>query len=375
MPTVESPPACEDSRLSTGRQRSERDDGTTVSRKAIVIRVVQWLIAVAVAIGLCFAARAALTQWDVERGKLRSQIAELEQEISITTDAIRRDGLQRSKSDLEASVPRLANLRWDRIALASLLYAIGLVPPSFLLRRALVSLGQQPRLSTAIMAQLIGHVGKYVPGKAMVVVLRAGVLSRDHVRPLPATISIFLETFLMMAVGAAVAGLVVLWLPVPFWITLTAVCVALLASLPTLPPILKRIVARSMKMSRAEVDSQIGMGLFAAGWGWSVLSWVFIGASFATLITAIPTSTALPPWVELYPLATAAISLAMVIGFASLLPGGAGVRELVLTTVLGVSIGSAHGLLAAIAARLMFMIVEAILAGGSWLWLRKNEAA
>ncbi len=90
-----------------------------------------------------------------------------------------------------------------------------------------------------------------------------------------------------------------------------------------------------------------------------------------SLIIAIPTSSELPSWGELYAIATAAICLAMVIGFASLLPGGAGVRELVLATVLGVSLGSVHGILAAIAARILFIVVEAALAGSFWLWLRR----
>ena len=67
---------------------------------------------------------------------------------------------------------------------------------------------------------------------------------------------------------------------------------------------------------------------------------------------------------------TAAISLAVVIGFASLLPGGAGVRELVVTTVLSVVIGPSHAILAAIAARIMFAVCEAFVALCCWIWLR-----
>jgi uncharacterized membrane protein YbhN (UPF0104 family) len=143
--------------------------------------------------------------------------------------------------------------------------------------------------------------------------------------------------------------------------------------LPTLPPILKRIAARVSKVSLVKVESRIGMGIFAAGWGWFLLSWALIGASFTCLIVAIPSPSPPPSVIQLYAIATAAIGLAIVIGFASLLPGGAGVRELVLTTVLGVSIGLAHGLLAAIAARILFMLVEVVLAGVAWLWLRQRS--
>ena len=65
------------------------------------------------------------------------------------------------------------------------------------------------------------------------------------------------------------------------------------------------------------------------------------------------------------------MSLAVVIGFASLLPGGAGIRELVITTVLAVSLGPTHAILAAIAARLLFAAVEGLVAVFCWLWLRR----
>ena len=116
-------------------------------------------------------------------------------------------------------------------------------------------------------------------------------------------------------------------------------------------------------------------GLFMAGWAWSSLSWLLIGASFTLLVAAIPGFTIadaedMPGVVELYLVCTAAISLAVVIGFASLLPGGAGIRELVVTTVLAVSLGATHAILAAIAARVVFAVVEGFVAMCCWLWLR-----
>jgi uncharacterized membrane protein YbhN (UPF0104 family) len=168
--------------------------------------------------------------------------------------------------------------------------------------------------------------------------------------------------------------LVVFWLPVPAWITATAFLFALTASIPTLPPILKRVAAKVSHVDIAQIDSRIGVGLVASGWCLSLISWLLFGASFAILISAIPSPHPIPPPIELYATATAAVSLAMVVGFASLLPGGAGVRELVLATVLGVSLGPAHGLLAAIAHRVLSIIVESIMAGGSWMWLRYTDA-
>ena len=347
--------------------------------KPLLVRIAKWVIACLVVIGLLLAGRSAVGQWKEEESKVQDQIAILDGKLKSATEGERLE-LQSQRDALVESVPSWKAIRWDYCLAAGFLYGLGLVPSSFLLRRALVSLGQEPRMGTVIAAQLMGHIGKYVPGKAMVIVIRAGVLARDGVKPVQATMSVFLETFLMMAVGGTVAGLVVLWLPVPGWIALMACCIAVAASLPTFPIVL-RIVANRLIKDFAEVsDRRIGWGLFVAGWAWSSLSWLLIGASFTMLVAAIPgfavSGANAPPGVaELYLVCTAAMSLAVVIGFASLLPGGAGIRELVVTTVLAVSIGATHAILAAIAARILFATVEGVVALCCWLWLRASSSS
>jgi uncharacterized membrane protein YbhN (UPF0104 family) len=341
--------------------------------RKLAIRIAKWSIAAVVIVGLALAARSAVRQWESERSRIASSIVEIDRQLENISDPDQRRELQVERQKLVASLPRLGNLRWDRITLALFLYAVALVPPAMLLRSALRCLDQRPSLGTAIAAQLIGHAGKYVPGKAMVIVLRATALASDGVTAVPATVSIFLETFLMMAVGASVAAIVMVWLPVPTWMAVSSIGVALMASLPTLPPILRQVARRVTKMDGLDVRERINWRLFAAGWGWSLLSWLLVGASFAALVAAMPGPNPLPPLPQLYAIATAAICLAVVAGFASLIPGGAGVRELVLTTILGVSIGPVQGILAAIAARVAFMGVESAMAAASWVYLRHRR--
>ena len=339
------------------------------------IPIIKWLVAILVLVGLIVAARQAIDQWRHESGKLFDRIEAIDAELAQPASdqplsEQRRASLQQQREHLRSNVPNLANLRWRWIGAAALLYAAALVLPSFLLRRALIALDQRPRVGTAIAAQLIGHVGKYVPGKAMVIVLRVAALARDDVRALAATVAVFVETFMLLAVGAAVAGVLVVWLPVPTWIAAASVAVAVAASLPTFPPVLRRLVARMSKATGPQIESRIGPGLVLFGWCLTGCSWLLFGGFFTCLILAIPSLTEIPDGFELYATATAAFALAMVIGFVSLLPGGAGVRELVVTSVLAGSIGAAHGLLAAIAARLLSIAVESVLAGCSWIWLR-----
>ena len=78
-------------------------------------------------------------------------------------------------------------------------------------------------------------------------------------------------------------------------------------------------------------------------------------------------------FVSLAAVSTAAIALAMVVGFVSLIPGGAGVRELVLTTVLATAISPVQALLGAIAARILFIVVESVCASVAWYWLSRQR--
>ena len=77
---------------------------------------------------------------------------------------------------------------------------------------------------------------------------------------------------------------------------------------------------------------------------------------------------------EDYWLTLACVSLATVAGFVSLLPGGIGVRELVLIPLLGPTIGPANAIIAAIVIRLVWLASELLGAGGFWVsrFLRKN---
>ncbi len=347
--------------------------GVASAGATIGMRLAKLVVITVVVVGLVIAGRSSIVNWRSASEKIDVQVREIDAALLNETDIDRQDALRDQREALKRGHPSLRNLNWTLIATASGLYALGLLPSAMLLRRAVISFGGRPRLSTVVTAQLLGHLGKYVPGKAMVLVLRGGVLARDGVRPMTSTISVFLETFMMMAVGAVVAAAATTGMPVPRWIMTTAIITALLAGVPTIPIVVRIVAARVTRVNRQTLESDINWSLFFAGWGWSLLSWMLIGASFTSLVIALPSVEPHPSWINLYPIATAAISLAMVVGFASLLPGGAGVRELVVTTMLGIAIGTAQGLLAAIAARITFMVIEVGLAAVCWVWLRQTR--
>ncbi|TWT64754.1 lysylphosphatidylglycerol synthase transmembrane domain-containing protein [Allorhodopirellula solitaria] len=371
-----------------------------------------------VVIGLISAASQAAQRWHAETAALTAEAERLRREAASEPDPVLAAALRQDAQRHESAIPGWGNVRWGYAALAGLMYAAGLVPPGWVLHRGLQALSVPCSRRRAVAAQLLGHAGKYIPGKAMVVFLRVGAIlpksssavaaSSDvgpssagealhahttsldprgqapvSTRPIGRVAScVFFETLLMMGVGGAVAGLLLWRSPLPDWVRLIAAAMAIGSLIPLCPPLLRRLLAfiaarRKIKpdqnpAAREETFSpdSITWSLLIQCWGLSLISWALIGGAFALLIASIPSFEPLPAASELAAVATAAISLGMVLGFASLLPGGAGVREYVTLLVLTPVIGSTHALLAVIAARLMFIIVEALMAGLSAAYLR-----
>ncbi|NLX57198.1 MAG: hypothetical protein GXY58_18985, partial [Planctomycetaceae bacterium] len=103
---------------------------------------------------------------------------------------------------------REVDLGW--LCLAAVSYVAGLAPCWVFWHRTLWAMGQRPRWQESLRAHWIGHLGKYIPGKAMVVVLRTGLVYSERVNRTVAATSVFVETLTMMAVGAFVAAVCLL---------------------------------------------------------------------------------------------------------------------------------------------------------------------
>lgn len=251
----------------------------------------------------------------------------------------------------------LRDARWSLLPGAAVLYAASLLPTAFywyrILRRWDVPVGYR----RAMAAHIRGHLGKYVPGKAMVLVLRVRGIAGPGVSAWYATVAAIIETLTMMAVGAAFAGAVVAMLPVSRWLVAIAAAVVVASTLTSSPPLLRGVLKRLTRHRPNSQDmdwSRYDARLLGEGWLWMTLTWLLIGGSFVVLVKAIvPEVTAIDAAI-----AAAAMALAVVAGFVSLLPGGAGVREWILAAILASRIGVTEALTAALLARVLFLGVE-----------------
>ena len=94
------------------------------------------------------------------------------------------------------------------IALAMLLYLLGLAACGYYFGRVMRATATPVSDLAALRAYVISHLGKYVPGKAMVVVMRVGLVAPYGARPATAAFATLYET-LVMSAGLTMAFLVV----------------------------------------------------------------------------------------------------------------------------------------------------------------------
>jgi hypothetical protein len=279
-------------------------------------------------------------------------------------------------TELEKSPPHV-DFWW--LAAAAGLYLLGSLFCGLFWHLALRAMGQEVGLWKALRAFYIGHLGKYVPGKAMVVILRAGMIRGPGVDAPLAVVSVFFETLTMMAVGALMsAGVVAVWFreqPLLLWASIGMMAVA---GLPTLPLVFRRLVRiiNLGKLTPAQLEKLDGLGYdtVALGWALNVVGWAILGLSYWAVLRALGAGDQNPfDRLHLY---TAAVSLATVVGFVSLVPSGAVVREAALTQAARLMlphIGDSVALVAAVLLRLAWLAAELAAAGVLWLGSLKGK--
>jgi glycosyltransferase 2 family protein len=275
-------------------------------------------------------------------------------------------------ADLRQNGWSLTELRPGWAIAAGLLYLVSQLPCGWFWHTVLLALGQSVMLPRALRAYYIGHLGKYVPGKAMVVVLRAALVGSPHVKTSLAVAAVFYETFTAMAVGSVVAAIILLASHhEQTWLILGALALAAIVGVPTWPPLFERLMRRFKTAPANTEDSnssiRLSIGLVLRNWFAIACGWFFAGASLCGTIRAIGVEN-LNALSDL-PLCTATVALAVAAGFVSMLPAGVGVRDIVLLQLLAPRLeqlspqnGQALALIAVIVLRLIWLASEAILA-------------
>jgi hypothetical protein len=295
---------------------------------------------------------------------------------------------------------------WERsfhtgwMAVSGILYILALGFSGLFWYRLLRGFDQKPTLGAALRAYYVGHLGKYTPGKALALVMRAGLVAGPRVGVGRAGLTAFYEVLTTMTTGALLAaGLFVLLLPAgdapidwaAFWglfrlentgtaaldrriLVPFALVMAVIIGTFTVPPIFNRLAQRLSQPFR-EKDApplpRFRLAFLVEGILLTACGWFLMGASLWAMLLAVldesPTGT-LPAW----GLLTGFMGVSYVAGFIILIvPSGLGVREFFLVLFL---VDPAAGrprptiLLAVLLLRLVWTAAEVIVAAAVY-WL------
>jgi glycosyltransferase 2 family protein len=249
------------------------------------------------------------------------------------------------------------------LGLGMILYLIGLCPFGVFFGRVMNASPTPVRWFPALRAYLISHLGKYVPGKAMVVVMRVGLVTPYGARVATATFATLYETMVMMAAGSLVALFGFILVPIelaPVMVALGLTLAFLVVVDPKVFPKIAALVSRPLKGVGSDALPKFTRRLLIEGLVLSSAGWILLGLSQVAVARAVMPAGAYVA-VKDWPLVIASVALATVSGFViAIFPGGLGVREWVLMVTLKPALGEELAVVSALALRLTWVLVEAL---------------
>ncbi len=243
-------------------------------------------------------------------------------------------------------------------------------------RVLLRAIGVDPSWPNLYRSYCIGTLGKYVPGKAMVVVMRTTMIRRGTVGRFPVALSVFFETTAEMLVGCMVACVCLLVVARDarlFWGSAGAT--AIVVALVLWPPMFT-LAARfaSLPFSVCPIQPKVVDDWFRSlrrlPIFFSLTGWLLFGASFWAVMMALGAPCAA---LSDFAFLTGATAMAVVGGFVFVfLPSGIGIRELIIIHLLAPRYGPPQAVLASLMLRTVWTVAETLPAGVLY-WRRSDS--
>lgn len=253
--------------------------------------------------------------------------------------------------------------REEYLVAAGAVYLLGLSCSLGFWWLSLRSLGQSPVPLQVAWAYFIGHLAKYVPGKALVVLLRTVLIKGPRCRLEVAATTVVYETVVFMAVGALLAtGVVLIQGPLGEHLNYTHVAMLLAGAVPLMiPPLFNAIMHRLTFPLRKLPDGthapfpRLGMNILGLGVVMQTGCSIMVGVSLAFVILAVRPDV--NPW-PMLPELVAKMAAATVLGFVIPTPAGLGTREWAIMVLLKDQVGSDYAALIALLTRLTMLLSE-----------------
>ena len=264
---------------------------------------------------------------------------------------------------------------WLGVSLVS--YTLGFACWGGFWRRLLVRVGLRPSVAATYRAYFISQVGKYVPGKAWAILLRAMFL--PGASPAVAALTALYETLTTMAAGALLALIMLPLIGVGSqglgW---QAAGLLLVAGVPILPRVFNGLVVRLARpfLEPTVPPPAVPRGTLAEGLAWGAMGWCLLGASAVVLLYAV--LPLMPPLSGSFIARCVAFNaVSYVAGFLALpAPGGLGVREVIMQQLLAgelrqvapEAVADGWAALAVVLLRLVWTAADLLAAGVMFLW-------
>jgi hypothetical protein len=290
---------------------------------------------------------------------------------------------------------RPAQVRWPFVAWAALV-AAGAWTPSVLYWWRLVGRAGYPvPLATIVHAYWAGHIGKYVPGKAVAIAVRCTILKEVGVPLGVSARTAVQETLVSMLLGLAMLFALFPWLTevsrwagllvdrfglvgVRAWLYALSIAVVTIAIIVAGKSLLAGLVRR---LTRKATDDHLptqpteGMSILeTTGWAAFIsLGWWLHGLALG-LVTLAITTDGPGEMLARWPVWTAAAAAGTTVGFFVLIaPGGLAVREELVVDLTSPLLGGGPAVLLAALSRVAIFVGELLGLVVSWLWDRQTR--
>jgi len=363
--------------------------GTSFRRAApqLVRWTVRLLVGVVVLAGIARSLQLAWIDIQDTQAKVEKRVGELGRQIAAEANWDRRHELETERSSVANTRMQWEKFRMEWLLISCLAGFFSILMPGILWWLVLCSFHSPPPFLATQAAYSMGTLGKYVPGKAMVLILRSAGMRRWGVPVSVSVTGVVVETLVSLSTAGTLGAISLSTSNQPTWLLQVSIASGILSAIPVIPPIFNDLVARIVHRKQLTNDSNatrtsptrpkqalIGWTRMLQCWCLMALGWLLMGTSlFAAVAGVSPrilpqgfdgiASDSMWAVVHLWVLCVATASLAFIIGFLSMLPGGAGVREVIVTLLLAPIVGYAPALAAAVFYRLSNLASELSMAG------------
>jgi len=205
--------------------------------------------------------------------------------------------------------------------------------------------------------------------------LRVGYLHRLGIPVRPAIVSVFIETLTSLASGSILGAILLQSMSVPPWLKACALACIPLAALALAPKPFRWLIAR---LSRSRLGAMPQHVAEAIDWKlmlrcgtYSTVGWLLHGTAAWMLLMAIAPDSELANG-KAWCACVSSMALAALAGFVSMIPGGAGVRELVATWGIATLVPMPVALASAVVTRLAAISAELIVLGVLACWVHAS---